>query len=399
MSDQQPTPEQRSADLQEHTRTVEAPPQTREQQATTLFSEAPGPYLLLTAEGRLQDVNAAGCALLGRTREGLLGKRLEQFLTPASQGSFTVLLRQALESGFRQRGEAGLLQPDGPPLDVLLDLHAARFDGALQHFRLLVTDVTAYKQAHRRLLDASVSHEAQLQEQEARVRALNQELEQIVTTFNQQLHLPVTRALDLLGLARRALAEPPEELTQPLQSAEQAVGQIRALLATLDRYMRLRGMRLRVRPVDLNGVLREVLRNARPMMVDRNVQITHDPLPTVRGDRQALYIILDEYLGNALKYTKERAAARIHVRVQDTESAYLIGVQDNGVGFNLRQRDKLFQLFGRLHSSRVYEGTGVGLMTVRRVCERFGGRVWAEGKVGHGATFWFAWPKEPRLRE
>lgn len=228
---------------------------------------------------------------------------------------------------------------------------------------------------------------------------MNQELDQTVKVFIQQLQLPVARAMSCLGLLRKALPGPSEEFLGPMTNAERAVQQVIALLASIDRYMQVRSMRVRLQRVDLNPVLQDVLKNAQPVMADREVQITHDALPTVQGDRQALYLILDEYVANALKFTKGRELARVHVMVRETEAEHLIGVEDNGTGFNMRSRDKLFQLFGRLHPSREYEGSGIGLATVRRSCERFGGRVWAEGKPGHGATFWFAWPKNLRLQE
>ncbi|WP_103129458.1 sensor histidine kinase [Deinococcus aerius] len=93
-----------------------------------------------------------------------------------------------------------------------------------------------------------------------------------------------------------------------------------------------------------------------------------------------------EDVHNALKFTRTRPQARLRVLVQEAGAEYHIGVEDNGVGFNQRQKDKVFELFGRLHPSGVYEGTGIGLALVRRLCERFGGRAWGEGRVDQGAT-------------
>ncbi|WP_019587537.1 sensor histidine kinase [Deinococcus apachensis] len=399
MTNPEPTPNPLVTDLQQRVQALEAELQTRQQQAMTLFSEAPAPYVLLNSQGRVQEVNAAGCALLGRSREVLLGKRLGGFLTPESQGSFDVLLQQVLDGGLKHRGEARVLHADDTPFDVLLDVDASIVDGAFQHFRLVMTDITAHQQVKQDLLDTTTAQERQLQEQAARIRALNQELEQIVATFLQQLHLPTARAMNFLGLLRQALGEQPEQVTAPLLKTERAVQAVIALLATLDRYMGLRSMRVRLQRVDLNKVLDQVIKEAQPQLVGRNLRITRDSLPTVQGDIQGLYLILNEYVSNAVKFTKEREAARVHVLARETETEYHIGVEDNGTGFNMRQKDRIFQLFGRLHSSRDYEGTGVGLMTVRRVCERFGGRAWGEGKVDQGSTFWFAWPKQPRLRE
>ncbi|MFC4427401.1 sensor histidine kinase [Deinococcus navajonensis] len=368
----------------------------RRQQAFALFNEAPAAYLLLNSTGRIQEANSATTGLMGRAQGVLVGRPLLHFLASSTHGSFEQLLKQAAQSGLRQRGEATLLHHDGTPFDVLLDLHAAP-EGEAPQFRLVMTDITAYKQAHRTLLDASSAHEQAIQEHAARIRALNQELEQIIAVFLQQLHLPTARAMNYLTMLRRTLDELAEESEHPLINSERAVQQITALLASMDRYMQVRGMRLRVRTVDLNSVFREVLKSVQPQLLERDIQISADRLPSVQGDTRALYVVLDEYLSNAIKFTKGHDPARIRVLVREAETEYLIGVDDNGAGFNMRQKDKLFQLFGRLHSSKIFEGTGVGLVSVRRACERFGGRVWAEGKVDQGATFWFAWPKEPRI--
>lgn len=107
-------------------------------------------------------------------------------------------------------------------------------------------------------------------------------------------------------------------------------------------------------------------------------------------------MILDEDVAHTLKFTRGREIARIHLRVRETATEYHIGVEDNGADFSGRQKGRLFHLFGRLHLSPLALLRGHrGLVTVRRLCERFGGRVWAGGRPDQGATFWFAWPKSP----
>jgi len=325
--------------------------------------------LLLAPDGQVAEANAAACALLGRTREDLLGRNPGPFLALASQPSFAALLRGVLAERRPERGEAQLLSGE-TTLDLLLDLSPWGQEGAL----LLLTDITVYKAAHRHLLDGHSRQEARLQERSARVQALNRELEAVVSKFIQQLQLPVARGLSFLGLLRRELEgraqqEPPEAVTRLLLNSERSFQQVLALFKSLERYMQARAMRVRVRRVDLKAVLREVLKDVRHLLEGRDVQITADPLPTLQGDSQALYLVLDEYVSNALKFTRSREVARIHVVVRELDTEYHIGVQDNGAGFNMRQKARLFELFGRLHPSSVYEGSGIGLANSRRVCE------------------------------
>lgn len=171
--------------------------------------------------------------------------------------------------------------------------------------------------------------------------------------------------------------------------------QTQGLLDSLKQYMQARTIRARPQHVNLNRVIREVLKDTADLRLDRDVQVSHMPLPSVVGDSRVLHIILHEYVANALKFTRVRSQARLHVLVKETDTEHWIGVEDNGVGFNMRQKEQVFDLFSRLHPSELYEGTGLGLAVVRSLCERFGGRAWAEGKVDQGATFWLAWPKTP----
>jgi light-regulated signal transduction histidine kinase (bacteriophytochrome) len=107
------------------------------------------------------------------------------------------------------------------------------------------------------------------------------------------------------------------------------------------------------------------------------------------GDPRALAIVFDNLLGNAWKFTSKTEAPRIEVGVRNEAGTSVFFVRDNGAGFDNAYRDKLFGVFQRLHAATDFPGTGIGLATVLRIIERHGGRVWAEGEVGKGATFLF----------
>lgn len=145
--------------------------------------------------------------------------------------------------------------------------------------------------------------------------------------------------------------------------------------------------------VDLNKVVEQVRREVELGTPNRTIHWQVADLPVVVADQAMLRQVIENLLGNALKFTRPRAIAEITVgakRGPNDES--VIFVKDNGVGFDMQYYDKLFQVFQRLHSEEEFDGTGIGLANVRRVMERHDGRAWAEGVSGLGAAFYISLP-------
>jgi chemotaxis family two-component system sensor kinase Cph1 len=149
---------------------------------------------------------------------------------------------------------------------------------------------------------------------------------------------------------------------------------------------------LKLRDVDMSVLVDEVLKDLKSENASRSIQWQIDKLPVVHGDLVMLKLAVYNLLSNAVKYTRGRDPAVIEMgtRVEGTE--YIFWVRDNGVGFDMRFKDKLFGVFQRLHRPDEFEGTGIGLANVSRTIERHAGRTWAEGQLGIGATFYFSLP-------
>ena len=226
-----------------------------------------------------------------------------------------------------------------------------------------------------------------------RIEAANKELEAFTYSVSHDLRAPL-RALDGFTkiLLDRHAASLPAEGSRYLGIIRDSAGDMGRLIDALLAFSRLGRQPLAVTPVDPGRIAREALADLQPAMAGRQVEVSIDELPPCGADARLLRQVFANLLDNALKFTRDREPARIEVGAlawgeDRSEIAYY--VRDNGAGFDMRYADQLFGVFKRLHRVEEFEGTGIGLATVARIVDRHGGRVWAEGQVDRGATFYF----------
>jgi len=222
---------------------------------------------------------------------------------------------------------------------------------------------------------------------------LNAELEAFSFTVSHDLNGPLahitsfSRALkDECGLV---LGERGLVYLDRIDSASQRMGQ---LIRDLLELARGSHSDIKIETVDLSAIAAEIAGGLRAAAPERAVQWEIAGGVAARGDLRLLTVALRNLLENAWKFTRRAEAARIEFGVETTTGAPVYFVRDNGIGFKSGDRDKLFQPFQRLPSAHELEGTGVGLATVSRIVKRHGGRIWAEGEEGSGATFYFELP-------
>jgi light-regulated signal transduction histidine kinase (bacteriophytochrome) len=161
------------------------------------------------------------------------------------------------------------------------------------------------------------------------------------------------------------------------------------LITTLLNFSQLTRGEMRRTEVDLSIMAREIACHLSMKQPERDVTFNIADGIVVDGDARLLRVVLENLLGNAWKYTGREAEARIEFGMEEAGGETVYFVRDNGTGFDMSQADRLFNPFRRLHEEAEFEGTGIGLATVRRIIERHGGKVWAEGEVDRGAIFYF----------
>jgi light-regulated signal transduction histidine kinase (bacteriophytochrome) len=249
-------------------------------------------------------------------------------------------------------------------------------------------DITERKLAEHaiRELNAELEHNA------AQLKATNKELESFSYSVSHDLRAPL-RAIDGFALMMeedykdRLDAEGHRYLAVIRQNSRRMGALIDDLLA----FSRLGRQPVAHGEINIDSLVREVVEEV--LQASAAPQIEVQPLPPARGDRGLLRQVWVNLIDNAVKYSSRAAQPLIQVsgRRVGTENQY--SVRDNGVGFDMEYAEQLFGVFQRLHRADEFGGTGVGLAIVHRVVTRHGGRVWAEGKVNHGAVFSFALPQ------
>jgi hypothetical protein len=250
--------------------------------------------------------------------------------------------------------------------------------------------ISADKQQIFELLIATLEETDRANEQLA---ALNRELETFSYSVSHDLRAPLRHISGFVELLRRealGLDEVGRNHLDRIAKAAKHMGQLIDDLLAFSRMGRAEFLRMRV---GLEALVADVVEELQEASPGRDVLFRKGPLPEVTGDPAMLRVVLINLVSNALKYTRPRERPEVEIgSLDDRPGEVVVFVRDNGVGFDMQYADKLFGVFQRLHGADEFEGTGIGLATVRRIVHRHGGRTWAEGEPGRGATFYFSLP-------
>jgi signal transduction histidine kinase len=235
--------------------------------------------------------------------------------------------------------------------------------------------------------------EARVRERTAQLEAANRELEAFSYSVSHDLRAPLRHIDGFADLLRESHgAQLGEEGARHLAVITDSVRQMGRLIDDLLAFSRMARVEMRQGRVDMGALATAVSRELARHAPQRVVEWQIPPLPEVGGDEAMLRQVWVNLLANALKYTGKRERAKIEVRCQAVDGELEFSVHDNGAGFDQKYAGKLFGVFQRLHHAEEFEGTGVGLASVRRIVARHGGRTWAHGRLDEGAVIYFTLP-------
>jgi two-component system, sensor histidine kinase and response regulator len=264
----------------------------------------------------------------------------------------------------------------------------------------LMTEIADRSRAEEEVRKLNEDLELLVSERTRQLEAVNKELEAFAYSVSHDLRAPL-RAVEgfsqaLLEDYRAALDGRGQDYLRRVSGEARRMAQLIQDLLVLSRVTRAE---MNLQRVELSALAQEVIKMLRQGEPARRVNVAIQDGMTVQGDSRLLRQVLENLLGNAWKFTSRREGGRIELGAHRQDGIMTYFVRDNGAGFDMEYADKLFVPFQRLHGMNEFPGTGVGLSTVQRIISRHGGRAWAEGKVGEGATFYFTLGDTSRAEE
>lgn len=267
--------------------------------------------------------------------------------------------------------------------------------GQVTRIHGVLLDITRQKHAEDELRVLNSELEQRVTQRTRDLEAANRELESFSYSVSHDLKAPL-RGID--GYSQLLLNEYGERFDEEgrhfIANIRSGVRQMHQLIEDMLAYSRMERRALELRPVDLAVLVNAVTQGGKPKDKDGQVTVEqHVPPIEIHADREGLTLVLRNLLENAVKFSRKDIGARIELGAREDGGRVLLWVRDNGIGFDMKYHDRIFDIFQRLHRAENYPGTGIGLALVKKAVQRMGGRVWAESAPGEGATFYLDLPR------
>lgn len=338
-----------------------------------MFESARDLILVLDADtGGIIDVNPQFCQVTGYPKPALMGRVFPDTAPFAGSKEAAALLQRVLREEEVRHDSVAMRTRDGRELVVCIVANLYRIQDK-RYVQVNIRDMT---------------EERNYQEQ---LRRYNLDLQQFAFAASHDLQEPLRTVTVYLQLLRRELGDGLNETAGGyVEYVASAAERMRQMVLDLLAWSQVAHAEIRAAPVSVEVVLASAIMNLQMAIQSTGARITFDPLPAVLMDRTLLLQLLQNLLGNAIKYRGPEPPA-IHLSARLAGAEWIISIRDNGIGIEPRYTEHIFTVFKRLHG-REFPGTGIGLSIAKRIVERHGGRIWVESELGKGSTFYFTAP-------
>jgi PAS domain S-box-containing protein len=353
-----------------------------------LVESSPNAVVLAAADGTISLVNRQAEVAFGYQRDELIGKPVE------------MLVPQRFRPGHPALRAEFMADPRQRPMGVGRDLFAVRKDGFEMPVEIgltpiempeglctmaTITDITLRKRA-----------EEELRRTAAALARSNEELEQFAHVASHDLQEPLRVVRQHVEFVQHRLDKALDEDTrQSMDLAVDAAARMQALIRDLLAYALLGREGRAFAQTDMNAIVGMAMGNLAARIEETGASIRHDSLPGLMADGRLMAQLMQNLLGNAIKFCAKGRVPAVRIGARREERSWLIFVEDNGIGIEPEHAERIFKMFYRLNPASEYAGTGIGLAICKKIVQYHGGRIWVETRPEQGSTFFFSIPDQP----
>ena len=361
---------------------------------------APAGIVMIDQQGKILLVNAATERMFDYSRDDLVGQSIELLVPDAHRGRHPQD-RQAFFAAkqSRQMGTGKDLygrRRDGTGIPVEIGLNVVDSTDGVVVLGTIV-DIT-----ERKMLEADQARMAEALKQQAESLAVlnsqlaesNEELEQFAYVASHDLQTPLRQVTSFAEfLEQEYKGKLDETADEYINWIVDGSKRMQALINDLLEYSRIESRGSPFGPISMNQIVDDTLLLLRLEIEESGGSVTRDDLPAIRGDKSQVSRLMQNLIGNGLKYRGDEAP-KVHIFADESDAGVTVSVQDNGIGIEPSYHERIFEVFRRLHTQQEYPGTGIGLAVCKRIANRHGGKIWLESEVGKGSTFSFMIPND-----
>ncbi len=350
-------------------------------------------------DGIITSWNRGAEKMFGYSAQEAIGKPMMTFIPPERAHEEAEILARIARGGSVNHLETVRVRKDGKRIDISATVSPLKDgSGKIIGASKIARDITERKVAEEKIHQLNVELERRVIERTAQLEAANKELEAFSYSVSHDLRAPLRAINGFAGIVMEDFSSQlPEEGKRHLERIRNGGKRMGELIDDLLAFSRLSRQSVNRQTVDTVKLVQNTLDELKPQQDGRRIEIKIGELPACHGDPALLKQVWVNLISNAIKYTRGREPAIVEIGCARENGENIFFVRDNGTGFDMQYAHKLFGVFQRLHRADEFEGTGVGLAIVQRIVHRHGGRVWAQGEVDRGATFYFTLEGENKL--
>ena len=349
-------------------------------------------------EGTVLSWNKGAEQIYGYHKKEIIGKNISILAPPELKNEIEELIVKIKLNEKVHHYETVRLKKDGTPIDVSITLSPIFDDtGKLVAISNVSRDITERKTAERKLNEYSNSLEEKVEKRTKELARSNAELEHFAYVASHDLREPLRMITSFLQLLERRYSDRlDQDANEFIEYAVDGAKRLNDMINDLLEYSKVTSKKPILVPVSLEKVLDDVLINLLISTEEKKAIITHDPLPTVNGDEKLLTLLLQNLIGNGIKYN-DKKPPKIHISSKKEANRNIISIKDNGIGIKPEHLERIFTIFQRLHGVEEYEGTGIGLAIAQKIVHQHKGEICVESEYGKGTTFYFTIPNQKFL--